>query len=135
MRIATEFPENEQEIPIVSEQLSAALTELLKNAVQASPEGEDVSVSLRVEDGSLIIHITDQGSGMSRDQINRLGKLVFSSRGYGTGLGLAIAVRAVYLHGGRLLCESSEGEGTAIQLEIPLSGPPVTSRIPDGPAL
>lgn len=103
-------------------QLGAAVTELLRNALEASA---GTFVELRAEtegpDGRLCISVTDRGRGMDRDTLLRATEPFFSRHeaGRGAGLGLSRARRLIELHGGRLELESAESSGTSARLIIP----------------
>ncbi|PYZ97083.1 hypothetical protein CR205_00295 [Alteribacter lacisalsi] len=113
--------EEEYEPVVVKEQLSAGITELLKNAIQASGENSEVNITIKKEADRLQISIRDQGTGMDSDQVERLGRPTYMIEGYGTGLGVAVAKRGVFLHNGTLSYLSKEQEGTEVRLELPLS--------------
>jgi len=103
-------------------QLAAAVTELLRNALDAEPSQ---FVELRAEtvapDGRLVISVTDKGRGMDRDTLQRATEPFFSrcDAGRRVGLGLARVRRLVEQHGGRLELESAPGEGTVARLVFP----------------
>jgi signal transduction histidine kinase len=108
-------------------ELSRALSNLLNNAVEALPaSGGCVGISLSESFHSLCICINDNGKGIPTFILSRLGKIGVShgknSPFAGTGLGLAHARKTLELIGGKLVIESSEGEGTAIKLIIPRQG-------------
>jgi len=102
--------------------LSAAVTELLQNAMDASPEH---FVELRAEtapaDGRLVISISDLGRGMDRDTLKRATEPFFSRHDAGrrAGLGLSRARRLAEVHGGRLELSSAPEEGTVAALVLP----------------
>ena len=99
--------------------LAGALTNLLENAVQATPaEG---SVDLRVSrDGEQIsFRISDTGRGMDEALIDRIFEPFFTTRAEGTGLGLAIARSVARAHGGDIEVRSSPGLGTTFTLNLP----------------
>jgi anti-sigma regulatory factor (Ser/Thr protein kinase) len=108
-------------------QLSRLFSNLLENALQYTPEGGQVSLSLRQENQQALITITDTGIGIPQDQL----KLVFERfwraedarelRKTGTGLGLAIVKAIADAHGGEIKVNSQVGKGTCFQVFLPLN--------------
>jgi signal transduction histidine kinase len=107
--------------PVVLEQ---ALTNLVRNAVQASPEREAVDVTWdRAEDGSALIRVADKGPGFPAEGRERLIHLGASTRAAGHGLGLPLAHRFVNLHGGRVSLLDEPGGGARVDVRLPAAGP------------
>jgi PAS domain S-box-containing protein len=106
--------------------LSRALTNLIVNAINYTPEGGDVRVGLRSEDGCIVIEVEDNGIGIkSQDQqmiferFYRVDKARSSSTG-GTGLGLSIARRIAEAHGGKITVKSEYGVGSLFSMWLPI---------------
>ncbi len=102
--------------------LTAALVNLVKNAVQASPTGGQVRVSGRVEGARYVIQVKDPGPGIPEAERERVFEPFFTTREKGTGLGLPLARKIVRAHGGELELSSAPGE-TTFTLWLPLSSP------------
>lgn len=100
--------------------LRKVLSEIINNAFKFSKEGSPVVVSLLSNDTSAMISISDNGRGMSSDQIGAIGAYMqFNRRTHeqqGSGLGLAIAKRIVELYGGEMTVESHPDEGSKFNL-------------------
>ncbi len=101
------------------------LEELIENAFKFSQAGTPVRVSSRKKDGTLRIVISDQGRGMTPQQIADVGAYVqFERKRYeqqGQGLGLTLARRLAELHGGELAIESIPAQGTTVRVTLPLA--------------
>jgi len=102
---------------------------LLHNAVKFSPNGGDVTVSVRAGEGELIASVEDHGVGVPRTAQPRIFERFYKVdrarvRGEvgGTGLGLSIARHVVEQHGGRIWVESTEGAGSTFSFALPLTG-------------
>ena len=95
------------------ELLHHAFANLIRNALQAMPESGTVSVEIEASraEGAHLVRIKDTGSGLSPEDLKRLGEPFFSRRPGGVGLGFALARRIVAAHGGT--CEVTSMLGKA----------------------
>jgi signal transduction histidine kinase len=101
--------------------LRQALLNLVLNALQASPEGETVTVNVTKSCGwGACITVTDHGPGMSAEVLERIKKPYFTTRKEGTGLGIAVARGLIEQHGGKLAYTSTVGKGTVARIELPV---------------
>ena len=100
--------------------LTSALTNLVKNAIQASNEGQKVSLNGHKEDLKYVIEIADSGKGISEDLQKQIFEPFFTTREKGTGLGLPLAQKLVEAHRGTLTLKSKPGE-TIFRVELPLA--------------
>ncbi len=97
-----------------------AVLNVLLNAQQAMPDGGELIVQTRAEDdGTARIDITDTGTGMPPEQLDKAFDAFYSSKKDGTGLGLAMTRRIVREHGGTIVLESAQGKGTNVILRLP----------------
>ena len=102
--------------------LEQVLTHLVQNAVDASPSGAPVCVSISAESPWCRIEVVDSGHGMSPDFIrNRLFRPFDSSKPGGFGIGAYEARELVRAMRGRMEVESREGEGTRFVIRLPLA--------------
>ncbi len=103
-----------------ADNLEQAVTHLVRNAVEASPPSEPVSVRVEPEDGSVHIVIADKGVGMDSDFIRgRLFQPFASTKDGGFGVGAFEARSLVAAMGGRLTVESTPGEGSRFTIHLP----------------
>jgi signal transduction histidine kinase len=102
------------------ELLRRALRNLLLNAIDAMPEGGEIQVASRREDESVLLSVTDTGTGIAPEEAARLFTPYYTTRRHGTGLGLAIVQSVVADHKGRIRVSSEPGAGTTFILELPL---------------
>jgi signal transduction histidine kinase len=106
------------------ERLRQVLTNLIDNAVKYSPEGEEVEVTARPDNGVVSISVSDRGPGIPHDQhrliFEKFGRAdVAGSSKPGTGLGLFIARSIVEAHGGSLDVRSRPDAGATFTLKLP----------------
>lgn len=110
------------------------LLNLLSNAVKFTPPGGQVRVTSAVEDGALVIRVSDTGIGIAAEDIptvlERFGQIDSDlARKYeGTGLGLPLTKCLMEYHDGSLEIDSTKGRGTTVSILFPagrvLAGPP-----------
>lgn len=121
VRVVAEIPEG---LPLVlydESQLRQALLNLLRNAREAMPDGGDVKVTLRKDDGFVELRVADQGIGLAEELRTRIFDPFFSTKTQGTGLGLPLTQQIVSAHGGTIRCEANEGRGTVFVIRLPVS--------------
>jgi signal transduction histidine kinase/HAMP domain-containing protein len=110
------------EVPIFQfdkEKIKQAVLNLLKNAMEALPEGGTITVSTTASDDMANITVTDTGPGIPADSLPLIFEPFFTCKGAGTGLGLSITERIIQEHHGRVTVDTSE-KGTAFTLALPL---------------
>ncbi|ADO69679.1 sensor histidine kinase [Stigmatella aurantiaca] len=99
--------------------LTAALVNLVKNAIQASPSGGRVQVTGRPADAVYAIQVRDSGPGVPPPETERIFEPFFTTREKGTGLGLPLARKIIRAHGGELSLSSAPGN-TVFTVTLPL---------------
>jgi two-component system cell cycle sensor histidine kinase PleC len=103
---------------------------LLSNAVKFTPDGGAVTVVGRQRGGKVTIAIEDNGIGIPKEALRKLGRPFeqvesqLTKRHQGSGLGLAIANSLAQMHGGTMRIRSALGEGTAVVVRLPLDAKP-----------
>ena len=100
------------------EQISRAVGNLLKNAVEATESGE-IRVTARRAPHRVVIEVIDPGRGVPDSDKEKLFLPYFSTKGRGTGLGLAIVHRIVNDHDGRISVHDNHPTGTRFEIELP----------------
>jgi two-component system OmpR family sensor kinase len=102
--------------------LQQLLLNLLDNALRASPDGEEIAVSLRVDGVTATLEIADRGPGIPAAVLPRIFDRFYSAAGEnGTGLGLAIAREIARAHGGELSASSEVGAGATFTVALPVA--------------
>ena len=101
--------------------LKQAFLNLFVNARQAMPEGGELLVRVRRVGTEAEVSVTDTGTGMSAEKLERCFEEYWSDKSGGTGLGLATARRIVEEHGGSISVVSEEGRGTSFLIQLPLA--------------
>ena len=119
--ISTQLDANIPNIKINVGKIIQVLTNLLVNAGQAIVENGKIAVKSSMNNGFIEIAITDNGSGISKENIAQLFDPFFTTKpeGEGTGLGLSISFSIIKEHGGEILVNSEIGVGTCFTLRLP----------------
>jgi len=110
------------EVPSVSadpELLHRVVSNLVLNAVDAMPSGGKLRLATRSLEGVVEIAVSDTGTGMSKEEAERLFTPYYTTKQHGTGLGLAIVQSVVSDHGGDVAVESA-ASGTTFRIRLPL---------------
>lgn len=110
-------------------ELQQAILNILMNAVDAVEHNQGkIRVSRRREGGRVQISISDNGIGMTPEELERCLDPFYTTKdaGEGSGLGLPVAASIVENHGGRLLMRSEKGKGTTVTIELPAGGEPAS---------
>jgi signal transduction histidine kinase len=91
------------------------------NAIQAMENGGQLTVTARKQWNSIIIHVEDTGTGIPKDQLDKVFNLFYSTKkaGEGTGLGMWMTYELVAKYKGTIELQSEEGTGTIITITIP----------------
>jgi two-component system, sporulation sensor kinase E len=104
-----------------SNQLKQVLVNVMKNGMEAMPDGGELSLELvRETENMILIRITDQGIGIPEDDLARLGEPFFTRKAEGNGLGLMISQQIIQHHKGNIQYSSKLGSGTCVEIRIPL---------------
>ena len=110
------------------DELVEALLNIVMNAIDSNPPGGLVVVKSRTSaDGGQLWTIEDDGPGIPKHLLTRIGKPFVSQRQGGSGLGVAVARDTVERHGGRLDIQSASGLGTLVSICLPR--PPEPKRV------
>lgn len=102
-------------------QLEQVLLNLVKNALEAMPEGGRVEVRVAKEDHAVVLSVRDEGTGMDEETRKKIFDPFFTTKERGTGLGLSLVQQVVDEHGGEVWCESGKAKGTTFFIRIPWS--------------
>ncbi|MGU3568412.1 ATP-binding protein [Paenibacillus sp. A51L] len=97
-----------------------ALINIMKNSIESLKENGKIELEAYEENDEAVIRITDNGQGMSEEQLARLGNPYFSSKSEGTGLGLMVTFQIIEAMKGTLTYRSEKGKGTEAMIRFPL---------------
>jgi signal transduction histidine kinase len=123
VRVTLDAPES---LPLVTgdeTQLELALSNLVNNALDAMPEGGNLTVTATTERGCAIVEIADTGVGIASEVLDRIFEpwVTTKTAGHGTGLGLSIARDVVQRMGGAISANPRPTGGTVLRITLPSS--------------
>ncbi|MEI6245785.1 MAG: ATP-binding protein, partial [Acidobacteriota bacterium] len=101
------------------DQLKQVVDNLLRNAIEASPEEGHVVLRATREATGHVIEVEDQGPGISPEHRLKIFDLYFTTKPEGTGVGLAVTHQIVEAHRGSIEVDSEPGRGTRMIVRIP----------------
>jgi two-component system sensor histidine kinase AtoS len=129
--IKMDFPVETREVSVDADRILQVAMNLIKNAIEASTEGGEVTVAISfpvdisdvlfdaVQDFA-IIEVRDNGLGLTEEDKNRVFEPFFSKKSHGTGLGLYVSHGIIERHGGYINVDSTFGEGTTFTVYLPV---------------
>jgi two-component system, NtrC family, nitrogen regulation sensor histidine kinase NtrY len=115
----TELADALPEIPADPELLQRALQNLVLNAIDAMPQGGELTIQTQALGSHVELLVSDTGSGLTEEECSRLFTPYYTTKQHGTGLGLAIVQSVVSDHGGKIAVESTKEKGTTFRIELP----------------
>src|SRR6478672_3265113 len=104
-----------------AEQLWEGVLNLIRNALDAMPDGGNLTVITQRHGAEALISISDNGRGMTEEEARHLFVPFFTTKSDGTGLGLAYTQRVINEHGGRIDCATARGKGSTFSIQLPLA--------------
>ena len=127
VRLVFSGPATPLEVLVDGSQIEESLRAVVLNGIEAIAGGGTVTVDVAPEEGAegpaCLLTVTDNGTGMSRETVERMFDPFFSGReaGRGIGLGLSKALRLIDANGGRIAVASRPRQGTTVSLRLPLA--------------
>ncbi len=112
--------QDEPKVKIDFEKMKRVFANLIKNAVDAMPNGGKLTITSKESDGNVEITFADTGIGMTKEVMEKIWTPFFTTKAKGMGLGLPICKRIIEAHGGNISVESTVGKGTTFTLVIPI---------------
>jgi signal transduction histidine kinase len=100
--------------------LEQVFLNIIKNSIQVLKEGGQISIKCEKPDKKVLIQVTDNGSGVSEEIIDRIFEPFFTTKQEGSGLGLAISKRLIEQLDGEIFIKSVPGSGTIVKVRLPV---------------
>ncbi|WP_449539543.1 ATP-binding protein [Ferdinandcohnia sp. Marseille-Q9671] len=106
------------------DEIKQVLINLIKNAIEAIDKDGLLQITAFPKNQDIIVKITDNGHGMSKEQLSRIGTPFYSTKDKGTGVGLTICFQIIDQLKGSIDVESAVGKGTSFIIKLPMYQPP-----------
>jgi len=112
----------QENIPLTGnrDRLTQLLINVVKNSIQAMPDGGSIRITAGIDGKQAMVKVSDNGHGISIEEMPRIFEPFFTTKARGTGLGLALCRRIAEEHGGEITVQSVIGEGTSVSISIPI---------------
>ncbi len=121
VEIVTEFPAGEILIPCDENQLKQVFINYIKNAIEAMPTGGQLVIQVREANQETIhVRFIDEGVGMPKEVLSKLGQPFYTTKDKGTGLGYMISKQIIENHFGEVRVTSEVNKGTVVDVSLPL---------------
>lgn len=102
-------------------QISQVFVNLILNAIDAMPDGGTLTVRSLIKGEDIVIQFEDNGTGIPKEDLNRIFDPFYTTKEKGTGLGLAVSYNIIKKLNGTLNVESEIGKGTIFTIKLPLT--------------
>ncbi|KAB7709191.1 PAS domain S-box protein [Bacillus aerolatus] len=113
----------DKSLPFVNceaKQIKQVIINLIKNAIEAMPAGGKIHIKTHTaHNGYAAIEVKDEGVGISKERLERLGEPFYSNKEKGMGLGLMVSKKIIKNHKGTITFSSEEGRGTTALILLP----------------
>ncbi len=117
--MAVDLSEKPLKINAEKSLLRVALFHVIRNAIEATPAKGTVTISSRLNDDKAVVTIADNGSGIRKEDLDRIFDTFYSTKSFGFGMGLPLVKQIICEHLGEVKLESNEGKGTTLTVLLP----------------
>jgi len=121
IQFATEFSPCITHINCAVNQLKQVFINFIKNSIESMPNGGRITIEVKSEhESEMLIRLTDQGCGIPKEVLSRLGEPFYSTKEKGTGLGFMVSKKIIENHSGKISVQSEINKGTVIEIRLPI---------------
>ena len=123
VKLRTQFDPALTVVNVDAEQLWQAMLNLIRNSLDAMPQGGELVIGTWQEGGQAWVRVKDNGKGMNEEQLRQVFSPFFTTKSQGTGLGLTLVQHIAIEHGGHVECKSAAGKGSTFTIFLPIMPP------------
>ncbi len=120
IKVTADISEDPLNIKMQKHLLRIALFHIMRNSIEATPEGGSITVKTFTDGDIAAIKVSDTGNGISQEDIERIFDPFFSTKKSGFGMGLPLVKQILHEHLGELSVESKPGKGTVFNITFPI---------------
>nr|MBU1327525.1 response regulator [Candidatus Omnitrophota bacterium] len=121
IELTMELQDNLPDIELDRQQIEQVFYNIAINAIQAMTDGGRLTIKTNLDSDCIETSITDTGSGIAGENLEKIFEPLFSTKAQGTGLGLPVCALLVEKHGGRIEVESRPKKGTTFIVKLPIA--------------
>ncbi len=99
--------------------MKQALMNIVKNAIEASTQGGKIQLNVDDKENEILISVSDEGTGIDKESLDRVFDLYYTTKDMGTGVGLSITQKIVADHGGSITIDSVPDKGSTFTITLP----------------
>ena len=118
--IECEFQDDLPKLDIDEKYIKQAILNIIKNSVAAMPEGGVMYFKTVKDEDFVHIYVCDTGTGISEENMSKIFEPYFTTKQFGSGLGLTVVYKIIKEHGGDIVLESVENQGTTFTINLPV---------------
>lgn len=120
--IISEFiiPDDELYLELDYNRIKQVFINIYKNSIEAKKKNMKISLKAYKRKNQLIIKVSDNGVGMSKETLKHIGENFYTTKQNGTGLGVSLSKEIISLHEGRMYYKSIKDKGTDVFIELPV---------------
>ena len=111
---------NKPNLKVDSDKIKRVFINLIKNAVDAMPNGGKLTIAGKQVNDFFEISFADTGTGINEEIMSKLFSPLFTTKAQGMGFGLAICKRVIEAHGGKITVKTTKGKGTTFIVTLPI---------------
>ena len=119
--INVECSDNVPNLLVDANYIREAILNLMRNGIEAMPDGGNLTIRLTAENGQVFIQVKDTGIGVEKEQQKKIFDLAYTTKKNGSGLGLPLVKQIIQQHGGDVQLESKPQKGATFTLQLPCS--------------
>ena len=119
IEVSVDIPEMVPAVKLDRQQIKQVFFNLIKNALDAMPDGGKLKIAFGIGDAFVDISFMDSGCGIAMEELGHVFDPYYTTKPSGTGLGLMIVRRIVEDHGGEIEIASKPGQGTCFKIRLP----------------
>ncbi len=120
VKIIVNIPEHPLKINARKNLLRSAIFHILRNAIEATPENGSITITTSINKDNVVLTVSDTGSGIPEEYIDKIFDPFFSTKLYRFGMGLPLVKQIVSEHLGEIKVQSEGGKGTTFTMILPL---------------
>jgi two-component system sporulation sensor kinase A len=122
VQFITEFNPGTTHIYCDENQLKQVFINFIKNSIESMPKGGKITIEINSHNHQeMLIRLIDQGCGIPKEVLSKLGQPFYTTKEKGTGLGFMVSKKIIENHSGKIHVESEVNKGTIIQIKLPIS--------------